>query len=131
MGTNTKNAATNNIAAKYAYHVSWSKEDDCFVAYCAEMPGVAAHGDDAASALKNVLEAAFCAVDVLKEDGQEPPLPLAGYSGKFIVRVPPQLHRALDIEARSQRVSMNKLIAAKLGAEFATKPKAKAKRKRA
>ena len=36
------------------------------------------------------------------------------YSGKFIVRVPPETHRALAIRAAEQGVSMNRLVSVRL-----------------
>ncbi|NBY52144.1 MAG: toxin-antitoxin system HicB family antitoxin, partial [Betaproteobacteria bacterium] len=36
------------------------------------------------------------------------------YSGRFLVRVPPALHRTLVTEAAEQGVSLNRLISAKL-----------------
>ncbi len=38
------------------------------------------------------------------------------YSGKFVARVPPELHRQLVIEAADQHVSLNRLISSRLGA---------------
>ena len=34
------------------------------------------------------------------------------YSGKFMVRVPPETHRALAIRAAEQGVSLNRLVSA-------------------
>ena len=36
------------------------------------------------------------------------------YSGKFNIRIPPALHRALAIEAAENQISMNRLISNKL-----------------
>lgn len=36
------------------------------------------------------------------------------YSGRFLVRVPPETHRALAIQAAEQGVSMNRLVSARL-----------------
>ncbi len=51
-------------------------------------------------------------------DGETPPEAIADrtYSGKFVVRVPPELHRQLVIEAADQHVSLNRLISNRLGA---------------
>ena len=52
----------------------------------------------------------------MEENGETVPLPLATktYSGKFQVRIPPEQHRNLAIEAAEQGVSINRLVAAKL-----------------
>ena len=51
--------------------------------------------------------------------GEEPPQPFADrdYSGKFMVRVPPETHRALAIRAAEEGVSMNRLIGARLAGQ--------------
>ncbi len=52
----------------------------------------------------------------LKAAGETPPQPIAdrSYSGKFLVRVPPQTHRALALEAAEEGVSLNRLVSARL-----------------
>jgi predicted HicB family RNase H-like nuclease len=42
------------------------------------------------------------------------PLALRHYSGKFMVRIPPDVHRKLAIEAAEAGVSLNRLAGAKL-----------------
>ncbi len=48
--------------------------------------------------------------------GESPPRPFAlrRYSGKFLVRVPPETHRRMAIEAAEEGVSLNRLASAKL-----------------
>ncbi|PDP88105.1 hypothetical protein CQJ94_08230 [Glycomyces fuscus] len=48
-------------------------------------------------------------------DGEEPPRAIADrpYSGRFAVRVPPEPHRRLALEAAEQHVSLNRLAAAR------------------
>lgn len=48
--------------------------------------------------------------------GEAVPVLLADrtYSGKFMVRVPPQTHRALAIKAAEEGVSLNRLASARL-----------------
>jgi predicted HicB family RNase H-like nuclease len=52
----------------------------------------------------------------MKKSGETPPVPLASrfYSGKFVVRVPPSVHRNLVIKAAEEGVSLNRLISARL-----------------
>jgi predicted HicB family RNase H-like nuclease len=45
---------------------------------------------------------AFCA-----EQGREPEKP---FSGKFLVRIDPGLHRRITLEAKKQKVSLNQLV---------------------
>ena len=48
--------------------------------------------------------------------GETAPVPMADrtYSGKFMVRVPPESHRALAIQAAEQGVSLNRLVSTRL-----------------
>jgi predicted HicB family RNase H-like nuclease len=50
--------------------------------------------------------------------GEAVPVPLAEkhYSGEFRVRIPPDVHRALAIQAAEQGISLNRLASAKLAA---------------
>jgi len=52
----------------------------------------------------------------LKNNGEVPPSPVSNkhYSGKFVVRIPPEVHRALAIKAAEEGVSLNRLVSAKL-----------------
>jgi predicted HicB family RNase H-like nuclease len=52
----------------------------------------------------------------MKANGEAVPEPLSRrrYSGKFMVRVPPEVHRRLALEAAEENVSLNRLASAKL-----------------
>ena len=54
----------------------------------------------------------------LTANGESVPDPLAEkhYSGEFRVRIPPEVHRALALQAAEQGVSLNRLASAKLAA---------------
>ena len=58
--------------------------------------------------------------DVLEDmgtSGEQVPAPFADrkYSGRFVVRVPSEVHRSLAITAAEQGVSLNRLVNARLG----------------
>ena len=65
-----------------------------------------------------MLRAAREAVELLREKGEPVPEPLLDrrYSGTFKVRIPPEVHRRLVLEAEEQKVSLNRLVSAKLSA---------------
>ncbi|MFW6129253.1 MAG: toxin-antitoxin system HicB family antitoxin [Candidatus Aminicenantaceae bacterium] len=52
----------------------------------------------------------------MNDRDESPPEPLTcrKFSGKFMVRITPELHRNLTIEAREQGISLNRLINTKL-----------------
>jgi predicted HicB family RNase H-like nuclease len=101
---------------RYAYRITWSEEDGEFVGLCAELPGLSwlapTHGD----ALTGIVAAARDAVRILEEDGDPVPEPLSmhKYSGVFKVRVPPEVHKGLALEAAEQNVSLNRIVTVKL-----------------
>ncbi|MBA7626028.1 hypothetical protein ES703_33462 [subsurface metagenome] len=45
-----------------------------------------------------------------------PPQPLSckNFSGKFVVRIPPEVHRSLATQAEEEGISLNRLVSAKL-----------------
>lgn len=100
----------------YTYRVTWSAEDDEHLGLCAEFPSLSWLAPTPAEALSGIRElVAGCIEDMLAND-EEPPRPFADrdYSGKFMVRVPPETHRALAIRAAEEGVSMNRLVGARL-----------------
>ena len=50
-------------------------------------------------------------LDFCEERGEEPDKP---YSGRFVLRVSPELHRKLALEAANQGASLNTFVAEKL-----------------
>jgi predicted RNase H-like HicB family nuclease len=80
--------------------------------------GTSAHGDGATpgEAAENARVGLRAVLEVMIEHGDPIPEPLAGreYSGKFNVRVPKSLHRALIEEAENEGVSLNMLIVNRL-----------------
>ena len=98
----------------YGYQVSWSDKEQMYIATCAELPGTAAGGDSAEAALREIKIAVKAGVELLIERGHRVPRPLANFSGNLSLRVTPHMHRMLTLQAQQQRVSLNRLIAAKL-----------------
>ena len=56
----------------------------------------------------------------MEANGETPPEPMAdrAYSGRFVVRVPPETHRALAMKAAEEGVSLNRLISARLATDL-------------
>ena len=100
----------------YTYRVTWSGEDGEYVGLCAEFPSLswlAPTADEAFSGIRRLV--ADCLAD-LRAEHEPVPRPLADriYSGKFVVRVPPETHRALALRAAEEGVSLNRLVSARL-----------------
>ena len=103
-------------ASHYTYRVTWSAEDEEYVGLCAEfhsLSWLASTPEDAFSGIRVLVEG--CVTDMQSND-EHPPEPMAdrSYSGKFMVRVPPETHRALAIRAAEEGVSLNRLVSARL-----------------
>ena len=100
----------------YTYRVTWSDEDREYVGLCLEFPSLSWLAATPEAALKGVRKVVADAVADLKKTGEPVPDPLASrsYSGKFMVRVPPHVHRDLAIAAAEAGVSLNRLATVKL-----------------
>lgn len=100
----------------YRIVIRWSDEDSSYIAEVPELPGCMADGPTLEATTKEAKKAAQLWMEVAKKEKREIPQPIdkRRYSGKFIVRVPPDLHRELDFEAKSQKVSLNRLVTLKL-----------------
>lgn len=101
---------------RYTYRVTWSDEDTAYVGLCAEFPSLSWLDSHPEAALQGIRQVVTDVVADLEANGEHVPEPLATgeYSGRFMVRVPPDLHRRLAIEAAESGVSMNRLISDKL-----------------
>ena len=100
----------------YTYRVTWSEEDREYVGLCAEFPSLSWLSKTPESALKGIRNVVATIIKDMKKNNEEIPQPLANknYSGKFIVRVPPEVHRNLAIQAAESGVSINRLVSSRL-----------------
>ena len=96
-------------AARYAKFVEWSDEDRCFVGRCPSLFAGGVHGNDEAKVYKELCEAVEEWIELLHEDGAPLPEPLAGkkFSGRFVLRMEPSLHRRLAAKALAAGESLN------------------------
>lgn len=100
----------------YAYRVIWSQDDEEYVGLCAEFPSLSFLAVDQPAALKGITQLVGDVVADMLTNNEEVPNPLSDgtYSGKFQVRIAPEQHRNLAIQAKEQGISMNKLVSVKL-----------------
>ena len=101
---------------RYSYRVIWSDKDDEYLGLCAEFPSLSWLAQTPEAALKGIRRVVAEGIKIMGADGDSIPEPLSNkkYSGKFSVRIPPDVHRDLSIQAAEARVSLNRLISAKL-----------------
>ena len=107
----------------YSINVTWSVEDDCFVATIPEFSGLSAFGatrDEAVAEAQIALEGF---IEIYGENGI--PLPelstLPTYSGQFRLRIPKTLHSELSLEARKNGCSLNSYISSLLSGRHTLK----------
>ncbi|WP_022948676.1 type II toxin-antitoxin system HicB family antitoxin [Methylohalobius crimeensis] len=102
----------------YTYRVTWSTEDGEYVGLCAEFPSLSWLAKTPEKALRGIRKLVSEVLSDMEDAGETLPVPLADkrYSGEFRVRIPPEVHRALAIQAAEQGVSLNRLVSAKLAA---------------
>jgi predicted HicB family RNase H-like nuclease len=105
-------------AEHYTYRVSWSPADAEFVATCVEFPSLSWLAANEVAALRGITKLVHDVVADMKASGETVPVPIAdqSFSGKFMVRLPPELHRRLAIEAAESKVSLNRYVNYKLSA---------------
>lgn len=94
---------------KYLKIVEWSEEDGCYVGTCPGLIYGGVHGDDETKVYKELCQAVAEAIELYEADGK--PLPPATaskeYSGRFVLRVGKELHRAVAILALRSGESLN------------------------
>jgi predicted HicB family RNase H-like nuclease len=100
----------------YTYRVTWSDDDNEYVGLCAEFPSLSWLAKDPQAALKGIRKLVQEVVEDMRQEGEAVPEPIAlkHFSGKFMVRVPPQVHKKLTIEAAESGISLNRLASTKL-----------------
>lgn len=101
---------------KYTYRITWSEDDNEYVGLCAEFPSLSWLSDTPEKALKGMRKLVGEVLLDMGINGESIPEPIAckHYSGKFMVRVPPDVHRKLAIQAAESGVSLNRIASSKL-----------------
>lgn len=103
-------------AEHYSYRVRWSAEDSAYIGTVAEMPSLSWTSESRFEAFMGICTLVAEVLDDMLANGENPPDAIADrtYSGKFMVRVTPETHRQLAIDAAEQNVSLNRLAASRL-----------------
>jgi len=101
---------------RYTYRITWSEDDGEFVGLCVEFPSLSWLATSPEAALKGIRSVVKKAVQDMENKGEAPPSPISGrsFSGKFVVRIPPEVHRALAVKAAEEGISLNRLVSSKL-----------------
>ena len=102
----------------YTYRVTWSEEDREYIGLCAEFPSLSWLDETPVAALTGIMSVVADVVCDMEQQGEQVPEPIADrkYSGKFMVRVPPDTHRSLAVKAAEAGTSINRIVSEKLAA---------------
>ena len=105
-----------NDLDRYTYRLTWSEEDEEHVGLCAEFPSLSWLDSTPEKALSGIRKLVKGTLSDMVKSGESTPEPISlkSYSGKFMVRVPPETHRMLAVKAAESGVSLNRLISSKL-----------------
>ena len=96
-------------AAQYTKIVEWSEEDGCFVGSAPAIIGPCCHGKDEAKVYAELCQIVEEWIEILETDDRPLPEPLNAkkFSGKFVLRLEPALHRRLAAKALAAGESLN------------------------
>ncbi|KAF5291002.1 hypothetical protein FQR65_LT20535 [Abscondita terminalis] len=99
-----------------AFGVLWSEDDAAFIGTVAEFPSLSWVAETFVEALKGIEKLVEAVLIDMSEENESIPEPFGSrrFSGKFLVRIPPEAHRQLAIAAAQQKVSLNRLAANRL-----------------
>jgi predicted HicB family RNase H-like nuclease len=113
-----------SVRDHYTYRVSWSEYDREYVGNCVEFPSLSHLAESRSEALRGIEKLVRDVVADMRRHGESVPEPLAdqAFSGKFMTRVPRELHRQLAIEAAEAGVSLNRLVSFKLAMPVGATP---------
>ncbi len=111
-----------NIVDRYLILVSWSDDDEAFLATCPAFPTLSAFGDTPEEAVHEARLVLEGFVEIYQEDGLPLPEPenVAAYSGRLNLRMPKTLHYKLARLAETEGISLNTLIITRLSESLAS-----------
>ena len=104
---------------RYTYRVTWSEEDNQYVGLCVEFPSLSwleLLPEEALKGIRQVVAKVVADLEAGEETVPEPIL-VKKYTWKIKVRIPPELHRHLALEAAKSGISLNRLASDKLKQE--------------
>ena len=104
------------ISDNYLKVVEWSQPDRCYVGSAPGLMLGGVHGKDQAKVFKSLCQVVEEVIGLMKKEGKALPPATANkeYSGKILLRISPDLHKAISIKALQEGQSLNKLIQHKL-----------------
>ncbi|MBN1376303.1 MAG: toxin-antitoxin system HicB family antitoxin [Dehalococcoidia bacterium] len=100
----------------YTYRITWSEEDKEYIGLCAEFSSLSWLAKTQEAALQGIISLVAEAISDMQANNENIPQPITAkrFSGRLLVRIPPEVHKELTIQAAEAGVSVNRLVSAKL-----------------
>jgi len=93
----------------YTARIEYSEEDGCFIGHIAGIRDVVGFHGESVNELRSAFkEAVDDYLETCKKLGREPQ---KTYSGKLMLRIPPDIHAAVALAAETSGKSINQLVA--------------------
>jgi predicted RNase H-like HicB family nuclease len=94
---------------KYSVSLKWSDDDEGYIAFVPELPGLSAFGNTPKEAIAELEIAGEVYLESLREAGENIPSPekYMPYSGQIRLRMPKSLHAKLAQSALEENISLN------------------------
>jgi predicted HicB family RNase H-like nuclease len=99
-------------ARHYLKIVEWSDDDQCYVGSAPPLIGQSCHGKTEADVIEQLQVIVEEWVGLLLVDGKPLPEGTAErrFSGKFVVRLSPEIHRKVALKAMARGESLNEFV---------------------
>jgi predicted HicB family RNase H-like nuclease len=103
-------------ATRYVKVVEWSDEDRCFIGSAPPLVGQCCHGNTEEAVMKQLRAIVEDVIEMMLKHGDPLPAATTGkkYSGKFLVRLAPELHQKAALKAMARGESLNEFVAGAL-----------------
>ncbi len=101
---------------KYTFNVKWSEKDRAFMGTCLEFKSLSSIAKSPEKAIEEIQCVVKETIERMENEGVLVPEPLSTkeFKGKLTLRVTPELHRSMAIEAGRRGETVNKYIINKL-----------------
>ncbi len=93
---------------RYLKLVRWSDEDGSYIGSVPGWIGDCCHGEDEGEVYRELCRIVDEWIEIYRKEGRPlPPATNKNYSGRFVLRTGPDLHRALTVRALLEGESLN------------------------
>jgi predicted HicB family RNase H-like nuclease len=103
--------------SRYTYRISWSRDEESYVATVAEFPSLSWISQSRETALRGLTSVIEEVLRDMVKNGEEIPAPWneRHFSGRFNLRLGSELHKKIALQAAERQESLNSYVVKKLG----------------